>query len=296
MKIFYHVDLDGRACGAILKRRFPKAEPFIYNYWYDEKYLLDKIDKNERVVFADIVPRISLLKKVYEKTSDVTLIDHHETSYDEVLHAGLEYEGTLVRDGIGACALVWKYCYPDHRMPMSIGWIADYDHWIRYDKNKEFTHGLGTFNTYPNSPVWDRVLRDHDLALLMMIRKGQNILDYLIPWHKKILNSYAAEGQLVDDLVEGASYSCLFLNQGGIDSSVFDQCRRPYDVYARGVLDKFGKEWLVSITTDRDDIQLNKIAERLGGGGHRKSAGFKVSSLEDFFQRGDVENQKKISI
>lgn len=281
MKIFYHVDNDGRACGAILKRRFPKAELCMYNYWYGES-ILEKIHKDEFIIFADIVPNTEILLKIYDITKNITIIDHHESSYDDIQKLGLVFDGKMTRDGLGACSLVWSYCYPEYPIPRGVMWIAEYDHWERSPDNKAFNFGLQTFNTYPDSKIWTRILHDDRKTIKMILRKGRNILSYIVPWYRRLLNSYAIEGYIVKDLVDGGKYSAILLNQGGIDSSVFDDTKRKYDVCIRVV---FGKDqrWLVSITTDRDDLDLSKIAGRFGSGGHRKSAGFVVDQIDEFF-------------
>lgn len=287
MKVFYHVDMDGRACGAILIRRFPEAEAFLYNYWYSDNYLLDKIGMNEKVVFADIVPRGSLLKQVLEKTRDIVLIDHHITSYNEVKALGCSYDGKLAVDGPGACLLTWEYCYPEYPIPQSIKCIADYDIWERNELNQQFHFGIQTFDTYPKNPIWDSVLVDDTEVFNAILFKGKNILDYLKPWYRKILKSYSFEGTICKELTDGAEYSCLVVNQGGIDGTIFDEVEKKYDIHVRVVLGKNDK-WLCSILTDRDDIDVSKIAEKLDGGGHQKVGGFSVTSLNDFFVRSEI--------
>lgn len=35
-----------------------------------------------------------------------------------------------------------------------------------------------------------------------------------------------------------------------------------------------GQKWLVNLYTYREDVNCGEIAQRYGGGGHRKAAGF----------------------
>ena len=43
--------------------------------------------------------------------------------------------------------------------------------------------------------------------------------------------------------------------------------------------------WYVSIYTEKDDIDVSKIAVSLGGGGHKKAAGFQAESVTDFTKK-----------
>ena len=59
--------------------------------------------------------------------------------------------------------------------------------------------------------------------------------------------------------------------------------KEKYDLYIRGTFGK-SRRWTISITTDRDDINVGLIAKDYEGGGHKKSAGMIVNELADFFE------------
>lgn len=282
MKIYHHIDLDGRACGAILTRKFPHAEIFPYNYWYEADRLLNTINRGEKVVFADIIPPIPVLEQVLLKTKDLVFLDHHTSSKKEVEDLGVKYDGILTDDGLGACRLVWQYCYPENKIPQGIQWIAEYDDWQRTSENKIFNFGIQSFNTFPTNWIWTRVLKEHVPTMKLIERKGRTIMSYLIPWYKRLVRSYGMSGLVRPELIDDQQYSMFLLNQGAVDSSVFDDLQIKHDIYARATFGKSWK-WLVSVTTDRDDIDLSKLAKRFGGGGHQHSAGFTVEDLDDFF-------------
>ena len=106
MKIFCHVDLDGRCSGAILTRKYPLADVKFYNYNYDWMDTFSCIEPGEPIIFADITPRIEDLRNLMVITKDITIIDHHSSSYDDLQEAGLEFPGLIRTDELGACALV----------------------------------------------------------------------------------------------------------------------------------------------------------------------------------------------
>lgn len=297
MKVLIHTDLDGKACGAILTRRFPDADLINYNYFYEPDRSIDLIETDEEVIFADITPKPEHLAAVMTITKRITIFDHHSSSLRDLTAAGLTFPGTQTKDGLGACLLVWEYYYPERPVPSGIRWIAEYDAWERTADNKMFNFGLKKFNIFPTNWIWNKILLNDEVFVDKVMSIGRELLAYLVPWYKRLVRSYAITGYVIDDVHDKVPnrYSAILLNQGAVDSSVFDDADKPYDIYIRAV---FGKNlcWLVSITTNRDDIDVSEIANQFGGGGHRKAAGFAIDDLFDFFVPHASEISKCIDL
>jgi len=281
--IFHHgSDNDGRCCGAILHRRFPEAEIISYNYFYDYEKSFGRVFKDAKVVFADITPTMENLKRLLEVTTFITVFDHHESSFDDLQAAGLTFPGKQIRSGPGACKLVWEH-YSQKPLPTVVRCIAEYDNWERTQENKMVHFGMLTFNTFPTNWIWDKVL-DEDLYTVEKIKNiGKSTLSYLVPWYKRQVKSYAIKG-IVDAAIAGTDHPCsaILINQGGVDSSIFDSLTEKYDLYFRVTFGK-SRKWSVSVTTDRDDIDVIYLARQFEGGGHAKSSGFITDDLEQFF-------------
>lgn len=273
--IFHHTDIDGQCCGAILTRKFKNAVVHPYNYFYTFERAFGQINDNDKIIFGDITPPTDVLNKLLLITKDITIIDHHSSSLDDLEKAGLKFPGIQTPDGLGACILVWQWCYPDKELPLGVKWIGEYDNWQRTNDNRRFNFGIKTYNTMPTNKIWDSVLSNENHFVNGILDTGSKVLSFLIPWYKRLIRSYSIEGK-----VDG--YSALLMNQPNVDSSIFDNLTTEYDVYVRVV---FGKDWqwLVSITTNREDVDVSLIAKKYGGGGHKKSSGFRVSKLEEFF-------------
>lgn len=276
--------MDGRCAAAIMLRKFPDAQLIPYNYWYDPDRSINRVAKDEAVVFVDITPTLYNLKLLMDITSDITIIDHHSSSKKDLINAGLEFPGIQEYDGIGACELVWKYYIPDKPIPFGIRCIAEYDAWQRNADNKRFNFGIQTFNTFPTNGVWDRILRDDTQALNRILDTGAKVLSYLVPYYKRLVRSYSISGYINYREADGSvqQRSAIFLNAPAADSSVFDDAEGSFDVYIRGVFGK-NQKWLISITTNRDDIDVSSFAREFGGGGHAKSSGCSVEDLFDLF-------------
>jgi len=275
MKIFFHTGLDGHCSGAILSRRYPEAEMIAYNYFYDNARSLDKIGKDEEVIFADVMPIKENLLGVLNKTKNVVLLDHHASSLRDLRELGIELAGKQTEDGIGACVLVWQYCYPELAVPDGVRWIGEYDAWERNSSNIAFNYGIKSHFTFPSSKIWDDVLSGDPTTVSRIIDSGTHVMFYLRSWYKRVVRSYSITGT-----VDG--HSAILINQGAVDSAIFDQAEGAFDIYIRAVFGK-GAKWLISITTNRDDLDVSRIANKYDGGGHAKSSGFAVKSLDEFF-------------
>jgi len=284
MKLFFHSsDLDGQCSGAILTRRFPEARLFPYNYFYEPSRSIDLVEKEESVIFADITPTPDNLKRLMMMTNDITIFDHHSSSLRELERAHLVFPGIMTEDGVGACALVWEWYCKDKQLPLGIRCISEYDAWERTPENKMFNFGLKSFNTMPTNHIWDKILADDDITVQKILNLGRSHLSFLVPWYKRLVRSYAISGYVDDESGRPENrYTAVLMNQANVDDSIFDDVDGVFDIYLRAV---YGKHlcWLVSITTNRDDIDVSKMAERYNGGGHRKSAGFAVDDIYEIF-------------
>ena len=284
--IYHHTDLDGRAAAAILTRKFPEAGVYPYNYWYEFDKSFNRVHPDAHIIFADITPTIDNLIALLTITENITIIDHHSSSLKDLREANLEFQGIQTEDGLGACALTWEWACKDNPKPIPFGiqCIAEYDAWQRNADNKRFNFGIQTFNTFPTNSVWDRILRDDTPALNKILDTGAKVMSYLVPYYKRLVRSYSISGYINYRETDGSvrPYSAIFLNAPAADSSVFDDAEGSFDVYIRGVFGK-NQKWLISITTNRDDIDVSSFAQEFGGGGHAKSSGCSVEDLFDLF-------------
>ena len=76
---------------------------------------------------------------------------------------------------------------------------------------------------------------------------------------------------------------CLCVNSTTRNSNLFKSKwdENKYDVMV--VYSQNKGNWWFSVYTSKEDVDVSLIAKQLGGGGHRKAAGFSVKKLEDFF-------------
>ena len=277
MKCFYHrADHDGLCSAAIVKRAHPEAE--LVGIDYGEPFPWEQVDPGEEVWLVDFsLPPADMFRlDAYTRGADgfynLVWIDHHKTAIEAM--KGRIFKG-LIADGVGACALTWRYCFPDQDMPLAVRLLAAYDVWDHADDQALDLH-YGLWVNGPEDRVWNFLLDDNRLLLDELIARGHAIRDY-----ERKENAARAACLCFDFVLDGLK--CLMANFGPSNSAFFDSRWDPEKYQAMCLFSwrpGVGK-WKVSLYTTRADVDVSAVCKARGGGGHRGAAGFEVDSLLD---------------
>ena len=277
--IYHSADHDGKASGAIVKRKYPDVKLVGWDYGIPIPW--DKINKADEVILVDLTlqPHKNMIKLASEKK--LTWIDHHASSVK--CYNNNDIPGTIVfESGIGACVVTWKHYFPNEEVPYGIQLLGEHDVYNHNDDcSMPFEYGLRSYNTNPNSDIWEKVFTNKLSGDIfgptdfvdMLVREGHVILKYTESNFSFLAKSYA-----YDKEIDGFKF--LVANNPHRTSQYFDSLwdEEKYD----GVLSYFwnGLVWKISIYTCRDDVDLSKLAEKYGGGGHKKAAGFETNNIK----------------
>lgn len=291
MKIFYHLDLDGKAAGAIVLRwatRYDKYPMECIEINYGMAFPFDRIREGEQVWIVDYSISPEEMDKLFTITNDIIWIDHHKSAiqrYDDYPRNidGIRY------DGISGCMLTWAYVKhiantPAHKpkpefvpcmcsdAPMPIKYIGDYDVWrFEYGEDtKDFHFYLEVFSNeilLPKGNVWDMLFRTNwdNSAIDYCLNIGRQVRSYRENMMGQYIKSYGFETELL------GYYKCFAINMGMISSDDFISIdANNYDILIGFCTD--GKQWRYSLRSNTVDVSL--VAMQFGGGGHKGAAGF----------------------
>lgn len=217
--------------------------------------------RGKDVYLVDFCYKPEVMKELQSAALSVTIIDHHKTSLpalrfsDKHLFA-LNHSGAV---------LSWKYFYPGKPVPKLLKYVEDTDIWkFKLPKSKEVFEAI---YSYPSSfPMWNKLatLCESNERRKRLINEGRALLRRL---EKSTEN--AVDGA---EKIEFEGYKCLIANA-------------PRDVSHLGhalVVKKppIGIVWsrrhgkiIVSLRSN-GKVDVAKIAEKYGGGGHKAAAGF----------------------
>lgn len=291
--ILHHTDLDGAMSGGVCGYYCQKLgyEPTykLYNYGYPIK---PENFKGFDLVFAVDISFHETDPWVYQylgRQGKLIWIDHHKSAIEFKSKHPEYFEGVIgtQKIGKGACELTWEYLFPDSKTPRLIQYLSAYDVWdkerfdwaevtepIQYGCRLEY--GISAKDLCNYLGLLELGLTDY---LEELRQSGKNILKYI---EKNLSGKIKNYGSFIPEFnVEGVgTYRILLLNTNEFSSKSFDGMYDPrfYDIMApycicprEGEPGKFDVR--MSFYTDKPDIDVSKVAEIFGGGGHSGAAG-----------------------
>ncbi len=300
MKCFYHTDLDGECSAAIVKYHMAESPKLAYQLVecvpinYNGLFPLDTIRPGEWVYIVDFSIEPDIMLKLLAITSNVTWIDHHRTAIEKYDESELDHMDAIA--GIrstekAACALTWEFFFPDDNMPVAVQLIADRDIWtFRYGQTtKDFHNGLlaldtnpdpkpGPYATAPCVCIWHDLLSRPNppfstevsrRAVDRILHDGQAIGAFREQWSESYCKAWAFEAE-----IDG--HKALCANIGKTGSELFGEgALDDWPILSTFVYD--GEKFVVSLYSSQVDV--GRIAEKYGGGGHPGASGFMSQEL-----------------
>lgn len=266
----YHKDcLDGFASAYIVHKYFTSIGRGNDIEYFDAKYGDDRpIVEDAQVIILDFSFKRDILLSIAQEAEDVLILDHHITAMRDLIDLPKNVEALFDISRCGAM-IAWGKFFPRKKPPKILEYIQDYDLWELHNPDtKEVIAGL---NSYPREfHIWDSVFykRPRDF-----VSKGDAILRYEAKIIKRIIDNVFYE-KICGHLVPLVNAPLEFVNELG---NIL--CKnKPFAVVFHYTNDAIK----VSLRSDADSgVDVSKIAEQYGGGGHEHSAGFLINSLEE---------------
>lgn len=276
MKIFYHgADLDGWCCGAMVKMEHPQAD--LIAVQYGDAFPFEAVEEGEPVWILDFSWDACIMRQI-SQYCPVTWIDHHKTAIEAMEREFMVPLMGAREVGVGACALVHQYLWPDYPVQRAVQLLAQYDVFdFSDDAALPFQYGMRIHMPDPRTEMdpWIALFEvDDDCELWKdwerrMVHDGECILRYLKQSNQRL------QGMAIE--TEFAGYPALAVNQGLTNSLLFEGHPRLAEFPLRITYVRRQGYWTVSLYSDTIDVSA--IAWQYGGGGHQGAAGFRCMSL-----------------
>jgi oligoribonuclease NrnB/cAMP/cGMP phosphodiesterase (DHH superfamily) len=291
MKVFYHNDMDGKCAAHVINSYddYPTPSSSFHAINYGMEFPFDNIEKDERIYILDYSIEPDEMKRLLSITEDVIWIDHHVTAiqrYEDFLwvDSGLgERTGTdllgLRSTEMSGCCLAYSWVrtnrspYQDmsKEIPLYIKLIGDRDTWTWAwgDTTKEFFAGIQAEDTFPRSPIWDKLRWDEDSHMLNKLTANGHVIQ---KYKDRVQKEYLKENCFE---VEFHGYRCVAVC-GRYSSEPFEAL---FPNAAMWLTFRYmpGGFWMVSLYSDKVDVsEIAKQYEYHGkkGGGHTGASGF----------------------
>jgi len=272
-----HSDIDGLASAAIVRKAHAKQHIGNIKFvkcTYGDAIAEDVKDKN--VVIVDFSFPKDVMQQLIDDASFVVWIDHHETAMrtlPEMWHDS-NIAGKRAIDK-AACELAWEYYFPGESMPHAVKLIGDRDMWrFAFKETKAFCECAMLKLTCPERSAWSELLDQaatdaHDLCLSgSLMTKWCEAGKYLLEAKQQRIEKAFRDGH--DTMFHG--YKTRMINSNNDVSDIGDYCvvDKEYDIAL--IYSYRDDKWVCSLRSATVDV--SKLAEEHGGGGHEHAAGF----------------------
>ncbi|MBN1264808.1 MAG: hypothetical protein JXA25_04895 [Anaerolineales bacterium] len=269
----YHNDQDGCCAAAIVRRRFGhdvKLIPIDYGYplpW-------EELDAAERVYIVDFSLPLEEMLRI-QQHAELIWIDHHKSSL--LALESLETFGLRAMDRAG-CVLTWQTFYPEIPIPRPVMYIGERDIWsFQHEDTKPFCEGVYQQDPDPiNDALWVPLLDDDEMLVAQYVEEGRLLLKARLREIQRKIDNYGFE-------VVFEGYRTLAINARGtgeigeyVRSLGYEICYAFYQTRRDG-------ELITGVTLYSDQVDVSRVAERFGGGGHEGASGFLFVNKENPF-------------
>ena len=278
--VFHYPCQDGLSSAYVVDKYHQDLEvtrPELYPIQHGTKLDIERF-RDKKVIFCDYSPSLEVLEQIEKVTSSIVVLDHHITAK----HA-LEHKQYAIFDmnysGVG---LTWMYFYPHQKMPHFLSMIQDRDlwRWLIRD-SKSFTAAFYTVCSTVKANDFDSMF---------------NIFNELYNDTEKV-NFYVNMGTLlskateqkvqkiaeaaVKKIVKYHHYNVCIVNSTGDYNSDLGNVlssKPEVDFAVMWLYDFVKDEYHVSLRSC-GDIDVSKIANSLGGGGHKNASGCTLKGI-----------------
>lgn len=216
------------------------------------------------VYLLDFSYKRSELKDLCNRAKSVTIIDHHITAEKDLAglekeHDNLEIVFDMEKSG---AVLAWEYFHTLH-LPKLFLYIQDRDIWrLEFEETNDFYAAL---MSRPFDFLWWADLINSEEKQALLLEEGKAINRY----RNRMIEAYKKRSVIG----EIAGFKVPLVNCPGVIASDLLGELAEGNPFAAGYQDiGTRRNWSLRSSDAGEDV--SKIAEKLGGGGHRNAAGF----------------------
>lgn len=278
---------DGNAAGLIFHRKFPKAE--ILEWEYGDPVPTYESFRDRGVYLLDLTMDTEVIEAIAEYAAYVTIIDHHPKALRQAESGFTRKNIHIVTPTGGNTAsgamLALRYFFGTIATQIEwISWIDQRDRWAVTDERAwTFAHGLGTLGLHWYD--WVEYFGLADLHAMFspvpreglhpkiqtLLDRGQTIAGYREQNLQYFLDNCRTTLEICGHHVPAFNAPKLYASD--LAARVYSNEDVPFvAVY----YDEHGKR-VYSLRSRKGGVDVGKICESLGGGGHPNAAGFKVT-------------------
>jgi len=281
MLVIHHNDLDGLSSAAIVYKAYRETvikDSYIdfFEADYDKEIPLDKIHKDEDVYIVDFSLKPAMMNKLLKITKNIIWIDHHKTAleYEKDYESNIDGYRVVEDQRMAGCELTWDWFYPELPYPDVVKYIGDFDKWAwKYRGVTEYyKEGLYVRGTNPTNDLWivllDPLCKDYTFYNTSIIADGKICKQYRDNIFRQYVDNFGFE-------TEFEGYKCFAAGLYMFGSEVFGDKIKDYEMLIS--FEYEGAKYLIGLYSQTIDV--SRICQKYGGGGHTGAGGFTCKTL-----------------
>lgn len=302
--IYHSADLDGLACAAIMKNKYPNIYLIGWDYGKDFGELQSLISEGAkdwdeyRIIMADLSLSMVDMETLDLSCDGLVWIDHHRSAIEEyATELDLEDGGShfiterMLNENFSACELCWMCFYGGADIPQVIHLLGVYDTWRKGEAEVEIRGG---WDAIMNFQIGMRHPDNYSIEVITELLESSfdenESINEISELGKQLRKQ---EGEANMRFIKSKSYegilggeSCLVINGRG-DSTFWERCfdNPDYDSYSLFIGWNYqGSKgnYKFSLRANNGRVDCSKIAKQYGGGGHKGAAGFEADTHKIF--------------
>ncbi len=260
--ILYHADCDDGFGGAwsAWKKFGNKADYIAVQHQEPPPKGL----KNKEIYMIDFTYPLPIVKELMRVNKRVTAIDHHKSAEIETKAT---YKPLYALNHSGS-TLAWKYFHPKKTAPKLLLHVEDSDLFkFKLRNTKEVRSYLR--NLPFDFKIWDKLAADfkNTEKHKIIIKTGTELLRY----ENKLVRDTAEHNA---EIVKFFGHKTYAINSPNFDSQLGEYLYKKLPPMSI-IWSKRNGYIKVSLRSDRS-VDVSKIAQKFGGGGHIGASGFKL--------------------
>lgn len=287
--IYHDRDLDGLACAAIMKLRFPDIKLVGWDYSYNPEDFFNEYDlRGCEVYMADVSMPLEAMKMIAAEADTFIWIDHHEKAIAETRPEMPDNTFVVYLPERAACEIAWRWFFPDQETPEIIASLGAYDVWRKDDPDRHWGMWVLPIQMYYNAH-WDTAIEKikHDLYLrghgagewdrvLAIVSDGIAMLKFEKSQIRRAMGSGKISREFVSPAPSTRTHVCFLINATVNPGRLADEVWKEHpecEVLIHYHRAKDGR-WKYSLRSQDTGPNVAEIAAQYGGGGHPNAAGF----------------------
>lgn len=258
--IYHHACTDGFAAAWAVRRfhaGLVEFHPGIYG-----KAPPDVTGRN--VIIVDFSYKRDVMLQLIEQANDVLIIDHHDTSQADLQDLPAKARAIFDNTQCGA-ALTWQHLFPGEMQPLLFDHIQDRDLWqFKLPMTREI---MAAVFSYPMTfEHWDQLMT---MPPVELEREGRSLIRKHNADVAAIADNATRWINIAGTHIPAANAPWMFASDVGARLAEGNPFAATY------YDDEDGRRF--SLRSAQDGANVETIAKRFGGGGHKHAAGFRIT-------------------